>query len=206
PLRREAVPLRAIRDVTFSIHGRMLRPAVIIDCRDRPPVVITSAAGAALPLLDAIAAAPARATAAVRTGPAAMRTGSAIRDAASRQDALRSAAGVAAAFAAVAWITVLTGVPLRTAARYDSEPIARAALLLRSPVNLAGRDGRTALHHAAESDAAGITRMLLARRAATERGTTRNALTPLHLAAQHGHAPVVAALLDTRADVDARTA
>ncbi len=80
------------------------------------------------------------------------------------------------------------------AARRDV-PAVRALLQKGADVNAAQGDGMTALHWAARSGDVQLSALLIQAKAGLK-GTTRiGAYTPLHLAAEGGHAPVVVALL-----------
>lgn len=206
PFRREAAPLRAMADVHLRARGVLPDLAVVIERRDTGEIPIRGLGAATLPLFDAVVAARMRARIAARTGPAVERTGSAIRRAGSSDREMRKAGAAVLAVVVVAWITVLTGVPLRTAARLGNSAIARAAIMLRSPVDFAGRDGFTALHHAASGNHAGIARALLDRGANASMASGPAGLTPLHVAAQRGHREVLAVLVERGADVNARSA
>jgi ankyrin repeat protein len=206
PLARNAIPLRAIRDIGFGIAGRTLRPAVIIDHRDGGRTVIDGFGAAALPLLDTIAATRVRAHAQARTGPATTRTGSAVRRAGSRDRSLTRAGAVALALLVIGWITVLTGAPLRTATRFGNTIIVRSALLLGAPLESADGRGFTALHHAAERNHIAITRALIDRGADANARSTPDGLTPVHIAAERGHREIMALLAAGGADVNARSA
>ncbi|HEX2167330.1 MAG TPA: ankyrin repeat domain-containing protein [Longimicrobiales bacterium] len=206
PLARDAVPLRAIEDVGLAMAGRIASLVVVLEHRGRGAIPISGLGANALPLFDAVTAARMRARLAARTGPAAVRSGSAIRLADSRKRMLQRAGTVALLFVAVAWLTVLTGVPLRTAARLGNTGIARAAIVLGSPLGLQGRDGMTALHHTANGNHADIARALLSDGADADAPSERDALTPLHVAAARGHTEVVEVLIAGGANVNVRSA
>jgi ankyrin repeat protein len=204
PFARVVIPLRAITAAGFGVAGRLPGPAVTIEHRDRGTIVIAGLNAAALPLFDAITTALARDRAAQRAGPAARHSGAARQVAGSRQSALLTTAAGALALIGTAWLTVLTGIPLRTATQHGSAMVVRGALLLGAPLESADGDGFTALHHASAGSEIGITRALLNRGART---ATRSALglTPLHIAAERGHEEVVGLLIGAGADVNART-
>lgn len=206
PFARDAIPLRAIRDVALGTTGRVPGVAVIIDHHERGSIAIRGLGADALPLFDAVVAARMRAMIATRTGPAAARTGSAIRLVNSRRSVLMKAGTKALAFVAVCWLTVLTGVPLRTAARLGNEGFATAALMLGSPVRFAGLDGSTALHHAAAINHSTIARAILERGADVSAPSTTDGITPLHVAAAAGNRATLDVLIDGGADVNARSA
>ncbi|HSK18154.1 MAG TPA: ankyrin repeat domain-containing protein [Longimicrobiales bacterium] len=204
PLGRDAIPLRAIAGVQIAATGRLRGIAVIIDHTVRGPVAIGGLGADALPLFDALVAARMRARLASRWGLEKKRSGSAIRSAHSRRQELRTAGVAALAFIAVAWITVLTGIPLRTAARDGHDGIARVALLLRSPVDRRGADGLGALHLAAAGNHAAIVQALIDRGADVDLRSDDGA-TPLYSAAAHGQADAARVLIAGGADVNARS-
>jgi ankyrin repeat protein len=205
PLARRAIPLRAIRDIAFDTAGRPFRTAVIIDLRDDDRIVIDGFGAAALPLLDSIAAARARAHAVARTGPAATRTGSAVRRARTRERSLARAGAIAIALIVIGWITVLTGAPLRTATRFGNTVIVRTALLLGAPLESADDRGFTALHLAVERNHIGITRALIDEGADANTRSIPDGLTPLHTAAERGYRDIVELLIAGSADVNGRS-
>ena len=203
-LGRDAIPLRAIAGVRLTTAGRLRRIAVTIDHTVRGPITVGGLGADALPLFDALVAARMRARLASRWGLEKARTGSAIRAAPSRRQEVRTAGATALAFIAVAWITVLTGIPLRTAARDGHDGVARAALFLRSPLDRRGSGGLSALHHAAIGNHAGIARALIDRGADVDVRSDDEA-TPLFSAAAHGHSDIARMLLAGGADVNARS-
>jgi hypothetical protein len=69
-----------------------------------------------------------------------------------------------------------------------------------------GREGRTALHIAAESNSLVVAQLLLAHGARVNARTTVNQYTPLHCASAMGHVVMVVELLRHGADTNARTA
>ena len=204
PLGRDAIPLRAIAGVQIAATGRLRRITVIIDHTVRGPIAINGLGADALPLFDALVAARMRARLASRWGLEKKRSGSAIRSAHSRPEELRTAGAAAVAFIAVAWVTLLTGIPLRTAARDGHDGIARAALLLRSPVDRHGANGLGALHLAAGGNHAGIAQALVDRGADVDLRSD-DGTTPLHFAAAYGHADAARVLIAGGADVNARS-
>jgi ankyrin repeat protein len=205
PFGREVIALRAIRAVGFGVAGRLPGPAVTIEHRDRGTIEITGLNAAALPLFDGVIAALERERAAQSAGPAARHTGAAAHVAGSGRSALLTTAAAALALIGVAWLTVLTGVPLRTATQYGNAAVVRGVLLLRPPLESADGDGLTALHHASVGNEIGITRALLNRGAATAARSPAG-VTPLHAAAERGHAAVAQLLIAAGADVNARGA
>src|SRR5262245_20022704 len=120
------------------------------------------------------------------------------------------------AFGAVVLASAL-GVSAHARAAADSAPVADAAqqgdrdavrtlLKQAADVNGAQGDGMTALHWAAMKNDGELAQMLLFA-GANVRATTRiGAYTPLLLAAQHGNAAAIDALVKGGADVNARTA
>ena len=82
----------------------------------------------------------------------------------------------------------------------------KALLKSAADVNAAQGDGMTALHWAAMSGDLELAQMLVFA-GANVRATTRlGTYTPLFLASQQGHAPVISALLKAGSDVKAGTA
>lgn len=86
----------------------------------------------------------------------------------------------------------------------DSE-LVRSLLRQAADVNAAQSDGMTALHWAAENDAAELAEMLIYAGANLEAGTRIGAYRPLHIASKAGHAGVVRVLLEGGSDVNAPT-
>ena len=81
----------------------------------------------------------------------------------------------------------------------------RALLRQAADVNAAQADGMTALHWAAENDAAELAEMLIYAGANLEAGTRMGAYRPLHLASKAGNRQVVRVLLEAGSDIDAAT-
>jgi len=115
------------------------------------------------------------------------------------------------------WLTLaLAFLPALVVATPAESPVADAAMagdldavraLLRqaADVNAAQADGMTALHWAAEHDAAGLAEMLIYAGANLEAGTRIGAYRPLHLASKAGNAGVVRVLLEAGSDIEAAT-
>ncbi|MSO62322.1 MAG: ankyrin repeat domain-containing protein [Acidobacteria bacterium] len=95
--------------------------------------------------------------------------------------------------------------PVAEAAARGDKVAVRALLKSAADVNAAQGDGMTALHWAAMSGDLELAQMLVFA-GANVRATTRlGAYTPLFLASQQGHAPVIDALLKAGSDVKAGT-
>lgn len=110
------------------------------------------------------------------------------------------AAGVLAVGLA-SMLSAATTAPVAEAAARGDKAAVRALLKSAADVNAAQGDGMTALHWAAMSGDLELARMLVFA-GANVRATTRlGAYTPLFLASQQGHAPVIAALLAAGSDV-----
>ena len=90
------------------------------------------------------------------------------------------------------------------AARRDMAAV-RTLLQQGADVNAAQGDGMTALHWASRNGDNELATLLLRAKASVKATTRVGAYTPLHLAAEGGHAPVVAALLKAGADPAAAT-
>ena len=88
--------------------------------------------------------------------------------------------------------------------RQDGEAV-RTLLESGADVDAPRGDGMTALHWAARHGDLPTARRLLAAGADPEAATRLGRHTPLHVASRAGHARVVAALLEHRADAEART-
>ncbi|MBR9989008.1 MAG: ankyrin repeat domain-containing protein [Gemmatimonadetes bacterium] len=204
PLGRDVIPLRAIRSVHLGMTGRLPSPAVFIDRRDGGRVGISGMGPNALPLFDGVLGAHRRDRAAQSSGGASKRMGSAVQRSGSRHSALATCAAGMLALLAVAWIAVMTGIPLRNATSHGSALTARIAMLPGAPLNAAGRDGRSALHIAAALDRDVIAGALISRGADVDvRPEDSAGPAPLHEAAGHGHAAIVARLIAAGADVNA---
>ena len=95
--------------------------------------------------------------------------------------------------------------PVADAAMNGDKAAVRSLLKSAADVNAAQGDGMTALHWAAISGDLELARMLVFA-GANVRATTRlGSYTPLFLASQQGHAPVIEALLKAGSDVKAGT-
>ncbi len=116
------------------------------------------------------------------------------------------------------WLTLAlaTCLPALVVATPAESPVADAAMagdtdavrtLLRqaADVNAAQADGMTALHWAAENDAAELAEMLIYAGANLEAGTRLGAYRPLHIASKAGNANAVRVLLKAGSNVDAAT-
>jgi uncharacterized protein len=93
--------------------------------------------------------------------------------------------------------------PVADAARAGDRAAVQRLLRDGADVNAAHGDGMTALHWAALNGDVALTSMLLHGGANVMSRTRLGAYTPLALAAEAGHGPVVAALVDAGADVNA---
>ncbi|HTK29351.1 MAG TPA: ankyrin repeat domain-containing protein [Vicinamibacterales bacterium] len=91
------------------------------------------------------------------------------------------------------------------AARDGDLPAMRALLKTGADVNTAQGDGMTALHWAAIKGNVELARMLMYAGASVRATTRLGAYTPLLMASRNGDAPMVAALVDGGADVNATT-
>ena len=100
---------------------------------------------------------------------------------------------------------MMADAPVADAASRGDKAAVRSLLKSAADVNAAQGDGMTALHWAAISGDLELARMLIFA-GANVRATTRlGTYTPLFLASQHGHAPVIEALLEAGSDVKAGT-
>ena len=95
--------------------------------------------------------------------------------------------------------------PVADAAMAGDVDAVRALLRQAADVNAAQADGMTALHWAAENDAAELAEMLIYAGANLEAGTRMGAYRPLHLASKAGNRQVVRVLLEAGSDIDAAT-
>jgi len=96
--------------------------------------------------------------------------------------------------------------PVADAAERGDLAQVRALLSEGADVNAAQGDGMTALHWAALGDRAEMIRVLVYAGANTETRTRLGSYTPLHLAAENGHAEAIAALVAGEAKIGAQTA
>ncbi|HEX6133787.1 MAG TPA: ankyrin repeat domain-containing protein [Longimicrobiales bacterium] len=207
PLARDVIPLRAIDDVWLGVGGRPEDIAVMIDHRDRGTIEIAGLDADTIPLFDAVIAAGYRAREASRgmAVPVPRAASTAPQRKQARKGGLRRTLIVLAAFIAIGWASLLTGVPLRTATRYGADLVARIAILLGAPIDAADGQGFTALHHAALYDRIDIARALVGHGADVNAQSTPDGLAPLHYAAERGYHGIVQVLLDAGADADLRT-
>jgi ankyrin repeat protein len=199
PFARRVIPFRAIDDVQLDSSGVLPECCVRIEHQEEGTITLRSFGAAALPMFDAIAAAR-------RAQRTPQQAGSATHRRRTRFSALRLTAGLAAALLAVTWATVLTGVPLRTAARTGNAELLRIALLAGSPRNAADGNGLTALHHAAMRDDVAIIERLVHAGASVRAVSRPEGNTPLHNAARAGATDAIAALVAAGSNVDARNA
>jgi ankyrin repeat protein len=99
------------------------------------------------------------------------------------------------------WLSAAATAPVADAAMNGDRTAVKALLKSAADVNAAQGDGMTALHWAAMSGDLELAQMLVFA-GANVRATTRlGAYTPLFLASQQGHAPVIEALLKAGSDV-----
>ena len=104
-----------------------------------------------------------------------------------------------------AMLSAAATAPVADAAMNGDKAAVRSLLKSAADVNAAQGDGMTALHWAAISGDLELARMLVFA-GANVRATTRlGSYTPLFLASQQGHAPVIEALLKAGSDVKAGT-
>ncbi len=96
--------------------------------------------------------------------------------------------------------------PLADAVMQQDHEAVGALLAAGADLDAPLGDGMTALHWAARHGDFATARRLLAAGADPEAATRLGRHTPLHVASRAGHAPVMAALLEHRADAEARTA
>ncbi len=115
------------------------------------------------------------------------------------------AAGVMALGLSVMLAAATADAPVAEAAARGDMAAVKALLKSASDVNAAQGDGMTALHWAAMNGDLEMSQMLVFA-GANVRATTRlGSYTPLFLASQQGHAPVIEALLKAGSDVSAGT-
>ncbi len=95
--------------------------------------------------------------------------------------------------------------PLADAVMRQDDEAVRTLLAAGADVDAPRGDGMTALHWAARLGDLASARRLLAAGADSETVTRLGRHTPLHVASRAGHAPLVAVLLEHRADAEART-
>jgi ankyrin repeat protein len=95
--------------------------------------------------------------------------------------------------------------PVADAAQQGDRDGVKALIKQAADVNAAQGDGMTALHWAAMKDDAELAQTLLYAGANVRAATRIGGYTPLILAAQHGHADVIAPLIAANADVNAKT-
>ncbi len=95
--------------------------------------------------------------------------------------------------------------PVADAAMAGNADAVRTLLRQAADVNAAQADGMTALHWAAENNAAELAEMLIYAGANLEAGTRIGAYRPLHIASKSGNANAVRVLLEAGSNVDAAT-
>ncbi len=95
--------------------------------------------------------------------------------------------------------------PLADAVMRQDHEAVRSLLAAGADVDTPRGDGMTALHWAAQHGDPATARRLLAAGADPESATRLGRHTPLHVASRAGHAPMIAVLLDHRADAEALT-
>ncbi|MGH7449479.1 MAG: ankyrin repeat domain-containing protein, partial [Longimicrobiales bacterium] len=205
PLARDVIPLRAIRTATLGTASLPVAPAIVIDHRDRGTLLIRGFGAATLPLFTALTTAMRRDRAAPQTPSGVRRTSSSVQIAGLSRSVMLTTAAAMLGLIGIAWLTILTGVPLRTATIHGSELIARSTLLLGGRPGSADRDGFTALHHAAARNDTAIAGALIRGGSDADARSRLDGVTPLHLAAEGGHHAVVELLVGAGADVDSRS-
>ena len=106
----------------------------------------------------------------------------------------------------MAWLAeAIADAPVAEAAARGDRDAVKALLKKAADVNAAQGDGMTALHWAAMNGDLELTQMLIVA-GANVRATTRlGSYTPLYLASQQGHGPVIEALITAGADVKTAT-
>ena len=121
---------------------------------------------------------------------------------------MRKALGsvVVAAIAMSAWLHAVGPAPVAEAAMKRDTEAVRALLKNGEDVNAAQGDGMTALHWAARNGDLELTQMLLYAGANVKATTRLGGYTPLLMAADQGHANVIATLVAGGADVKAANA
>jgi ankyrin repeat protein len=201
---RDVLPIRAIRGCTLTVHGRVPGFAVVVQHRERGPILLRGFGTHALPLFDAIRAALS-AQQAQRTGAAGASSSRTVVRTPALRSGRRTAAILAAALLLATWATLLTGLPLRTAVQHGSASLMRVALLFGSPRNSADDSGLAPLHHAARLNEEAMVRRLI-RSGARIDLLDGNGATPLHVAAEAGAEAAARALIEAGADVHARDA
>ncbi len=104
-----------------------------------------------------------------------------------------------------AMLSAAATAPVADAAMNGDKAAVKALLKSAADVNAAQGDGMTALHWAAMNGDLELAQMLVFAGANVKATTRLGAYTPLFLASQQGHAPVIAALLKAGSDVKAGT-